>query len=61
MAEAGYCCDRPDHVLGSIVEGFCNFGLEELLSVKSSVECSLGMWKTRMLRAMKRKAWLVKF
>jgi hypothetical protein len=58
----GYCCDRPDHVLGRIVKGLLNFELEEPLSVKSFVECSLVSWKIRLLRAMQMmEVWLVKF
>ena len=47
-----YCCDRLDHVLGKIVEGLWNFGLEKLLSAHNLVSyyniilrAALSWWK----------------
>ena len=37
----GCCCDRTDSVLERIVERLWNVGLEEPLSVKRSVGCSV--------------------
>ena len=31
---AWHCCDRPDHVLGRVVEGLWNLGLEKPVSVE---------------------------
>lgn len=48
----GHCCDRPDQVLVKIVQGLCNYGLQELLSIKSSVDCFVGVLKIKMSRTI---------
>lgn len=58
----GYCCDGPDYaVLGRIVEGILELGLEKPLSVQNLVCCSVGGWKKRMLREIQMmEAWLMR-
>lgn len=47
----GHCCDELDHiVLGEDCKNIWNFELEKPSSTHSSMVCSMGSWKIRILR-----------
>jgi hypothetical protein len=44
------------------VEDLWSFGLQKLLNVESSVSCSLGIWKIRILKAVQTiQGWHLSF
>lgn len=57
----GHCCNKPDRVFGSTVEGLWNLGLEKSLAVESSMSCSVGALRIKSVAIQKIEAWLVKF
>lgn len=58
----GHCCDRLDCVFERTVKGLWDFGWETSLNAESSVNCSAGTWKIRLLKVVQMlEAGFVKF
>ena len=58
----GYNCLRYDHILGKIVEGLWDFGMDKPFINERPVPDSVGALKIRVLRTMQmEEVWLVTF